>query len=197
MDWVTTTSILEGLADFGNPVAWGRLTDRFRAPIVAFAVRMGVREPEAEDIAQETLLAFAEGYRKGGYDLGKGHLGDWLFGIAYRQLLKMRERLARREAQAPRGGTATSFWAKIPDEKDATTSWDEEWARAVLSQCLQQVRKELEPSTVQAFEMFALVRRPADEVASQLGISRGAVYVAKHRVLNRLRELKEQYEQVA
>jgi len=158
---------------------------------------MGLREPEAEEVAQETLLGFAEGLRKGSYDPSKGRLRDWLFGIAYRQALNMRERLARREAQAPVGGTSASYWSRIPDEREASTSWNTEWARAVLAESMQQIRLEFEPATVQAFELFAVVGRPIEEVASQLGMSRNSIYVAKHRVLNRLRGLQEQYERVA
>ncbi len=165
---------------------------RFRSPVIGFAVRMGLREPEAEDAAQETLLAFADGLRKGSYDPDKGRLRDWLFGIAFRQVLKMRERLAHAEVQAPGSDTAGSFWSQFPSKEEATASWSEEWARAVLNQCLQQVCREVEPTTIRAFELFALAKQPAADVGTQLGISRNAVFIAKHRILKRLRELQEQ-----
>ena len=56
---------------------------------------------------------------------------------------------------------------------------------------------ELEPNTVQAFEQTAIRNRPASEVAAELGMSRNAVFLAKHRVLKRVRELQEQIESVA
>lgn len=197
MEWVTTTTVLHDLCDFDNRSAWERFTLRFRSPVIGFAVRMGLREPEAEDVAQETLLAFADGLRKGSYNREKGRLSDWLFGIAYRQVLKMRGRLARAEVQAPESDTAGSFWSQLPSEKEATASWSEEWAKAVLNQCLQQVRREVETTTIRAFELFALAKQPAGEVGTELGMSRNAVFIAKHRILKRLRELQEQYEQVS
>ncbi|MCH8147121.1 MAG: sigma-70 family RNA polymerase sigma factor [Planctomycetes bacterium] len=197
MEWVTTTTVLHDLRDFDNRSAWERFTQRFRSPVIGFAVRLGLREPEAEDVAQETLLAFADGFRRGSYHPDKGRLRDWLFGIAYRQVLKMRERLAHAEVQAPGSDTAGSFWSQLPTEKEATASWSEEWARAVLNQCLQQVRREVEPTTIRAFELFALAKQPAADVGTELGISRNAVFIAKHRILKRLRELQEQYEQVS
>ena len=197
MEWVTTTTVLHDLHDFDDRSAWERFALRFRSPVIGFAVRMGLREPDAEDVAQETLLAFADGFRRGSYDPDKGRLRDWLFGIAYRQILKMRGRLARGEVQAPGSDTAGSFWSQLPSEREATASWSEEWAKAVLNQCLQQVRREVEPTTIQAFELFALAKQPAVEVSAQLGVSRNAVFIAKHRVLKRLRELQEQYEQVS
>ena len=197
MEWVTTSTILEKLHDFDNRSAWDRLVDRFRTPIVSFALSMGLRRPDAEDVAQEALIAFAESYRAGKYDPTRGRLSDWLFGIAYRQLLNLRKRLGRREKTVASTGETTSCWAGLPDEREATKSWNEQWARAVLQTCLARVRREVEPTSIQAFELYALAKQPAADVATQLGISRNAVFIAKHRVLNRLRELQEQYERVA
>ena len=130
MNWVTTSAILTSLSDFEDQTAWNRFTDRFRTPIMAFAIRLGLKEVEAEDVAQETLLAFADGFRKGSYDPSKGRLSDWLFGIAYRQLQNMRRKLARNEVQVVPGESGTSFWSGLPDQNEATKSWSEEWARA-------------------------------------------------------------------
>ena len=153
--------------------------------------------PDVEKLEQPVGKAFADGFRQGSYKREKGRLSDWLFGIAYRQVLKMRGRLARAEVQGPGSDTAGSFWSQLPSEKEATASWSEEWAKAVLNQCLQQVRREVEPTTIRAFELFALAKQPAAEVGTELGISRNAVFIAKHRILKRLRELQEQYEQVS
>ncbi len=197
MDWVTTSTILERLHDFNNRSAWDRLVGRFRTPIISFALRMGLGHPDAEDLAQEALMAFADSYRAGKYDPARGRLSDWLFGIAYRQLLGTRKQLRRRERNVSSLGEDASILAQIPDEEAATKSWNEEWARAVLQASLTRVRREVEPTSIQAFELYALAKQPAADVAAQLGISRNAVFIAKHRVLKRLRELQEEYERVA
>lgn len=158
---------------------------------------MGLRGPDSEDLAQETLLTFVRKFRDGAYDPSKGRLHDWLFGIAYRQMLRIRERLTRAEKQSPSSDRGESFWSQLPSESEATKSWNEEWARAVLSECLERVRAEFELKTVHAFEMFALAKQPADQVASDLGLSRNAVFIAKHRILKRLRELQEDYERLS
>ena len=83
MDWITTSTILEGLKEFEGGDAWERLVERFRRPIVSFIRDLGLAESDAEDVAQETLIAFAEAYREGKYDPAKGRLSHWLFGIAW------------------------------------------------------------------------------------------------------------------
>jgi DNA-directed RNA polymerase specialized sigma24 family protein len=58
------------------------------------------------------------------------------------------------------------------------------------------VRAEVESNTIRAFELFALHGRPAAEVAGELGLSRNAVFIAKHRVMKRVLELRRQFEAI-
>ena len=191
MEWITTSTILDRLQDYENASAWNRFVARFRTPIVEFAGKMGLTSADAEDAAQETLMAFAKAYREGHYDRNKGRLNKWLFGIAYLHIRRIYGERARREAQVE-----SRFLPSLPDEREATISWAKTWRQSVLEQCLARVRQEVEPTTYQAFEMTVLVKRPAAEVSGALSISRNAVYIAKHRVLTRLRKLQEEYERV-
>ncbi|GMU38990.1 MAG: sigma-70 family RNA polymerase sigma factor [Phycisphaerae bacterium] len=192
MDWITTSTILHDLRDATNEAAWRRLTDRFRRPIIAFALRMGLSAADAEDAAQETLTAFVESFRRGAYDPARGRLSRWLFGIAYHQALRER----RRRAQQPPCQPETSFWNKLPDEREASWCWDAEWEQALLEECLARARLEFEPETFRAFECAMRADGGADDVARQLGIPVKTVYNAKHRVLKRVRELRAELEEV-
>jgi len=55
------------------------------------------------------------------------------------------------------------------------------------------VRQEVAPETYQAFELVALEGLPAADAARLTGLSRNAVYLARKRILARLRELGESY----
>ena len=48
---------------------------------------------------------------------------------------------------------------------------------------------EFEPATMKAFRRMALEGASGAEAAGELGLSVGAVYTARSRVLNRLREV--------
>lgn len=193
MLWQTTATVLQQLRDFDNRDAWETFAERFRAPVVSFARQMGLEPSDAEDVAQETLLAFAEAYREGRYDPAKGRLSSFLFGIAYRQSLK-----ARRKGAGPGGAAVvqpgTGFWTEIPDEQTASGIWDTEWERTLLERCLQQVRAEFEPLTMKAFDLVVRQGQPPQQAAESLGINLKSVYNAKHRILKRIRELREAFE---
>src|SRR5262245_20228354 len=137
-EWITTSTILGGLRDFADRAAWERFVERFRAPIVRLARGQGLALADAEDVAQETLLAFADGFRAGRYDVETGRLSRWLFGIAYRQILRVRDRRAPAAVQSDDSSIGLHA---IADVAEATRSWDVEWERAILEQCLARARR--------------------------------------------------------
>ena len=67
-------------------------------------------------------------------------------------------------------------------------SWDEEYERNLAALAMDQVRSEVQPATWQAFWQTAVEGRSARDVGANLGMSAGAVYVARSRVLARLKE---------
>jgi RNA polymerase sigma-70 factor (ECF subfamily) len=192
--WITTTTLLDRLNDYDDRHAWDRLTERFRRPITAFALEVGVSPRDVEDVAQETLIAFAEAFRAGKYDRECGRLRSWLFGIAYRQSLAQRRRSARHPS-APE---------KTPPAVDKTSStalafqiWDRLWDRFLLERALEQAREEFEPAVYRAFELVALHDRAPADAAAELGVPVKAVYNAKHRVAKRVREWIAELDSVA
>ncbi|MGE3182328.1 MAG: RNA polymerase sigma factor, partial [Phycisphaerae bacterium] len=148
-EWQTTSTILEGLRDFENARAWQDFSARFRGPIVSLVRRMGLTEAEADDVAQETLIHFADGLRAQKYDREKGRLSRWLFGIAYRQALNARRKRGR--ALAKPAQFAPGAAEALPDETELSNAWDQEWESCLLARCIAQMQNEVEPATFQAF----------------------------------------------
>lgn len=187
MEWITTTTILDGLRDYGNRDAWDRLVGRFRHPIAAFARETGVAQRDCEDVAQEALAAFAEAYRAGRYDRTRGRLGSWLFGIAYRHAMRRRRAEARHPPAPDPGGDAA-----IPDE--AADVWTRIWERHLLESAITAARYEFAPDTFRAFRHVVLEDRTPAEAADAMGVPVKTIYNAKHRVLRRVRELLRELE---
>jgi RNA polymerase sigma-70 factor (ECF subfamily) len=189
---VTSTTLLEGLRDGANQTAWRRWVERYRPLLVAWARRNGVPSAECEDLAQTILLEFARAYREGKYERDRGRLRGWLFGIARNQLRSSRRHAGRADRGGRKVADATEgaeLLAEVADEADPEEVWTEEWRRAVLRQCLDQIRREVRPATMRAFELFALDGLPAQEVARLLATTPNAIFVAKRRILRRIGEL--------
>jgi len=188
----TSTHLLDGLKDQGNQIVWAQYVDRYRPMIVGYCGRLGIAAHDAEDVAQEALVAFAKRYREGDYDRARGRLRAWLFGIVHTEIARWRRAVGRTAAQAAGGHTAAL--AGVPDQDRLAALWEEEWRAAVVRQCMALARAEVGEKTFAAFELFACESWPAKRVAEHLGTTEGAVFVAKHRVLRRIRELHPQLD---
>jgi RNA polymerase sigma-70 factor (ECF subfamily) len=193
---VTSTDLLDGLRREGDDRAWREFCVRYEPALLAFARRAGLREQDARDVVQETFMAFLESFRDGRYDPRRGRLRSWLKGIILNKIREARRRLAGREVQVLDRTDTTAFMDGIPDDRELTDVFDEEWERGVLAECLREVRQQVDAPTYQAFELYAVKSWPPEKVAEQLGISRNAVYISKSRVLSRLRELQQEMSEI-
>ena len=194
MQWITTTQVLEDLRGTEDSLAWNKFRDHFYPMIFNFARSLGLSAADAEDAAQETMLAFLKALRDGKYDKERGQLSHWLFGVAKKVILNFRKRLPREHFVAD-ATTGTSFWDMVQDDNAVRHTWDNEWRRMVLEKCLRQARRQLDQKVFKAFELYALFQKPVTEVAQTLGMSRNAVYIAKSRVLSKLRQLQQDFEE--
>lgn len=181
--WVTTSTVLERLASGRDEEAWKDFVERFRGLIVSYAQRRGLGSADAEDAAQETLAQFVAAFRSGRFDRSRGRLSHWLYGFAANKVRRALER--RGESEAER----LSDWSDLQGAQQVDSDWEEQWERAVLQHCLAAARSEFRGPTWRVFEQLALEGRSVDEVAAGAGLTRNAVYIAKHRVLARVQQL--------
>lgn len=195
---LTSTSLLEGLKDPGNGDTWRAFVERYRPMLVSYARRsFGMSRADAEDAAQEAMNAFFEQYMKGAYDRDKGRLRKWLFGIATNKNRALLRKNARTpEIQVSGQTTSTGFMDRVPDDTQLEQAWDKEWQRAIFRQCFEEVRHELDEKTINAYIQYAKEQQPAETVAAELGMSINAVYLAKHHVLKRIRDMIPTMEEV-
>jgi RNA polymerase sigma-70 factor (ECF subfamily) len=195
---VTHTTLLEGLKDPRNETLWSEYVGRYRPLVVAYCARLGLAPADADDVAQEALLAFARRYREGAYDRERGRLRSWLFGIVRTSALHWHQQQARRREAAPGERVAADpvLLDQLPAEDVMSALWEQEWRDAVVAQCLAEARAAVEPKTFAAFELFVREGWPAARVAAHLGMTANAVFLAKHRVLRFLRETQPAVEEV-
>ena len=195
-EFLTSEVILRGLRDHASDGAWRAFCERYEPMLRGIVRRAGVRNQDIADIVQEIMIAAVDGFRAGKFDESRGRLRGWLKGIAVNKIWDARRRCRRLERQVTDNAQSTAFMNRVPDDTaDLNDLFEREWEQAVLAASLRQVRAEVEAQTFAAFERYALDGQPADEVASELGISRDAVYVCKSRVLARLQRWRAEFAQ--
>lgn len=193
MSSTTRTQFLVALGNTDNSLVWSEFCSRYRPMLVSFGRRLGLQEQDAEDAAQETVMAFLATYREDRYRRQQGRLRSWLYGIASN---KIRDIQRRRMRECPLGdsGGSSDLFEQLADDHTMSEIWDLEWQRAVLSFCIQEVRREVSPTSLQVFDRCVLKKESPDEVAASLDMTRDAVLKAKTRVLSRIREIRQTIE---
>ncbi|QOJ15694.1 MAG: sigma-70 family RNA polymerase sigma factor [Planctomycetia bacterium] len=187
----TTTELLDGLHQSGNRAAWSEFDRRYRPILIAFLTRMGLDHADAADVAQETLACFVRDYRLNRYDRSRGRLRTWLISIARCRLADLRREEGRR-----RESPAAALDA-VADDREADAIWEAEQRRFIFEQAVADLRSTTRFSerTIEAFERVVLRREPVDQVSTDVGLSPQEIYNAKNRIVERLRELVQRYEE--
>ncbi len=195
MKTVTSTTLLELLLQAGDAEGWKQFHARYWPMIVAFARKQGLNDSDAEDVGQETVMAFIQSYGNGVFDRGKGRLRSWLFGIASHKCTDVLRRRLRENVVCPET-SGTCFLDRMPSPEEMEKTWTAAWHQAVLKACLAEVAQEVQPKTYEAFALYVLQDWPVENVAGKLGMTENAVYIAKNRVLSRARELLPRMEEI-
>jgi RNA polymerase sigma-70 factor (ECF subfamily) len=176
----TPVSLLERLRQPHDAVAWSRFVRLYTPLLHEWACRTGLQEADAADLLQDVFTVLVRELPAFQYRAG-GSFRGWL-----RTILLNRWRELRRRRQ-PTLVTSERL-AAVPDVDDPPPPDEVEEQRHLLRGALVQLRPEFEAATWEAFRETMLHGRSAAEVAAQLGLTPNAVYIARSRVLKRLRQ---------
>jgi len=185
---VTHPSLLLRIRDARDARAWSQFVDLYAPLIHEFARKYGLQEADAADVNQEVLGAIAQAVKGLDYDPRLGSFRGWLYTVVRNQVKKT---LGRRKAhQCGAGGTEAQMLLEqqLSPEKDETAEWNADYERRLFTHAATQVRGDFQETTWQAFWLTGVEGKSAKEVAELLSLTVAAVYLAKARVMARLKE---------
>jgi RNA polymerase sigma factor (sigma-70 family) len=190
----TRHSLLVRLRDTADECAWTEFVSIYEPAIYGFARKKGLQDADARDLCQEVLRSVAGAIDRWDPDPCKGPFRGWLFRIARNTLIN----LAASQQRHPRG-TGESGIQNLLEQHPAGESadsalFDIEYKRQVFHWAAEMIRGEFTAATWTAFWRTAVEEGAVRDVACQLEISTGAVYIARSRVIARLRERIEEFE---
>jgi RNA polymerase sigma-70 factor (ECF subfamily) len=183
----TRASLLLRLRDPRDEAAWGEFVGLYAPLIYGYARKQGLQDADAADLCQDVLTAVAGAIGRLEYDPARGAFRNWLFTVVRRQL-SSRRRTARNRPQS-RGDVPALHLLERCAAPATAAAWETEWARSLFAWACEQVRADVTAVTWQAFWRTAIDGQPSKQVAADLGLTVASVYVARSRVLARLREL--------
>lgn len=184
----TQLQLVLRLADASDQAAWQEFQAGYAPFLEAFFRRRDLQAADAQDLTQQVLLAVARKVGDWTPDGRPESFRRWLLTIARRVALKFWLRQDGK-AVAPGGTDFVDWLHQLPDKltSDEQTALVEFRAMA-FHWALEEVRQEVRASTWMVFERTSLRQEEIADVARELGLSLGAAYMARSRVMSRLRE---------
>ena len=187
----TSLSLLQRLRQHPQSSAWQSLVEIYSPLIRNWLRRQQIREADSDDITQEVLAVVIRRLPEFKHNRREGAFRNWLRTITVNCLRDFwRSRKSRPTATGD--GDFQELLAQLEDPSSSLTQiWNEEHDRHVTRKLLELLRPQFEPTTWQAFQRFALDGLSAAEVAAELKVTPNVVFIAKSRVLARLRQEAE------
>jgi RNA polymerase sigma-70 factor (ECF subfamily) len=176
----TPVSLLEQLRQSPDEAAWARFVHLYSPLLFRWARQAGLDEGDAGDLVQDVFVILLKELPRFEHDPARSFRA-WLKTV----VLNRWRNQVKRQARAPALGDGVL--ADVP-AADESLFEEQEYRRQLLGQALGLLRTEFQPATWKAFQEHGLNGRAATVVAAELGMTLGAVYGAKCRVLGRLRE---------
>jgi RNA polymerase sigma-70 factor (ECF subfamily) len=185
---LTRPTLLARLKDGRDADAWREFIRLYGPVVYGFARNRGLQDADAADLMQEVLRSVVRNADRMDYDPARGTFRGWLYTVTRNKIYNFLSGQRNR----PKGtgdATAQERLDAVPDpSEEPDAEWEREYQRRLASKAMDRVRHEFQPATWQAFWGTAVEGRPAADVGKGLRMTAGAVYVAKSRVLARLRD---------
>jgi RNA polymerase sigma-70 factor, ECF subfamily len=184
----TSVSLLNRLRLHPEAAAWQRLVLLYTPLLQGWLRRYCLQPSDVDDLVQEVLAVLVRELPQFQHNGRSGAFRCWLRTILVHRLRKFWQ---RRQADPVVSG-GSNFLQALDAWEDPTSDlsrhWDREHDEHVSRRLLELIQPEFTPSTWRAFQGVVLEGKSAQAVAADLGISVNAVFIAKSRVLARLRE---------
>lgn len=181
-DWQTSSTLLRRLRESPtDEAAWDAFVERYGRLVYGWCRKWGLQDADAEDVTQVVLVELVRQMREFVYDR-RGSFRGWLRTVAQRSWLRF---VASRRRAAATGQDGVLGEA-AGDDLHARLEAESE--REVLELAMRRVRDRVQPHTWEAFRLLALEHWSGAEAAGRLGMTVGAVFVARSKVQKMLRE---------
>jgi RNA polymerase sigma-70 factor (ECF subfamily) len=183
----TRASLLLRLRDPKDQEAWEEFVSLYEPVIYRLLRRKGLQDADAREVMQELFLTVSRSIERFDPARERGSFRGWLRRVARNLVINWMKRGERRVVAAG-GSNLQALLDQLPTaDGPESAEFDRELRQALFQRAARQVRGEVQEATWQAFWETSINGTAAAEVARNLGMTVGAVRVARCRVLARLR----------
>lgn len=172
--------------DQRNESAWTEFARAYEPFLHYWIERQGAPSRHVPDIAQQVLIRIArsvDGWRDDGRSAS---FRRWLQRVARNEAIKHMASESRRIGGQGQGGTDVFEALEQEPDRGADERQVREYEHELMIWAAEQVRGEFRETSWSAFWATQIEGRPTAEVAAELGVTPGAVYASRGRILARI-----------
>lgn len=183
----TSLSLLDAVRRGDDEIAWQRMFEVYKPLIEKWLRRFSAPNQDIDDLVQDVLTVVVkkiEGFERKSQT---GAFRAWLRNTTQNILYQ----LWRKKKFTPVAHGDSDFQEVLNQLQVETSELSQQWNREyddyILKSVLKTVQGEFAAQTWDAFKMVAIEGRPSREVAEELGMTINAVFIAKSRIMARVR----------
>ena len=184
----TRKSLIERLNDWEDQKSWDDFYKTYWRLIYGVAVKSGLKNEEAFDAVQETIICIAKQQKEGKYDPNKGSFKAWLMNMSRWRIADQFRKRKKDNAVVDYHGMDDSIRTAVIDRFEDQNGpeiekiWEAEWNKSITERSLAKVKEKVSPKQFQIFDCYVVQGWSVDKVKRELGVSVAQVYLAKHRI---------------
>ena len=174
------------LKDPRNASAWAEFVGAYEPFLMQLVRRQGTPELHVADVSQQLLLAIVRSVDGWSDDGQPASFRRWLGRVARNVSIKFMTR-ERRHVTGQGGSDFLEQLDHIPDvaiDEARLRQYDHE----LIIWAADQVKNEFRETSWKAFWATQVEGRTVAEVAAELGVSAGSIYMSRSRIIARIRE---------
>jgi RNA polymerase sigma-70 factor (ECF subfamily) len=178
----TRTTLIQRLKNWQDQSSWQDFFDTYWKLIYGVAIKGGLTRAEAQDVVQETMLSVAKHMPNFKYDRRIGSFKAWLLNMTRWRIIDQ----LRKRGYSVDGRMEDTLISQ--SNSDLETLWNAEWEKNLFDAAITKVKRRLDPQKYQIFDFYVNKQWMPAKVAKTFGISINQVYLAKHRVVELIKE---------
>ncbi|MCX6896130.1 MAG: sigma-70 family RNA polymerase sigma factor [Verrucomicrobia bacterium] len=178
--------MIQRLKNWQDQSSWENFFEIYWKLIYRFAIKSGLTEEEAQDVVQETMSAVARHMPSFKYDPAVGSFKAWLLNMTRWRISDQRAK--RQQVVCAESNSTEVNGVLDPSSQYLEAAWNAEWEQHMMEAAMARVRRNLDPQKYQIFDFCVNKGWPPEKVAQAFGVSIDQIYLAKHRVLEVIKE---------
>ena len=180
----TRASLLMRIQDPDNTAAWMEFVAIYRPVIYRMARHRGFQDADAQDVVQQVLIRVNKSIDDWNPDLDS-RFRSWLRTVTRNTIVDV---IRTKRPDRGKGGSSVVRRMNAEPAKSTAEEIEHEYRRELFRRAANDIKHEFETQTWDAFQATMIDREPVPATAARLNKSIAAIYAARSRIMQRLKQ---------